>query len=75
MANKTPVQKPLGQPIERDKSYTVAQLVNALSISKATFWRRMKSGLQEFATEINGRYEITGEQYHKWLDSLRSKNA
>ena len=73
---KQPVKtvKTCGEPIELSKSYTAHQLMQALDVSRITMYRWMKNlGLSNFATKLGGSWQITGEQYHAWLNWRRQQ--
>lgn len=67
--------KKIGQPIERSKTYTTAQLRDALQISRATLWRYFRHlGLEKYVTPLTGNsWQITGENYFSWLEWRRGE--
>lgn len=68
--------KSFGEPIEKSKSYTSQQLMKILDIHRVTMYRWMKHlGLAKFVTHVGGSWQITGEQYHAWLDWRRQQTS
>jgi len=64
-----------GEPIDKTKSYTAHQLMKVLCVHRVTMYRWMKHlGLANFVTQIGGSWQITGEQYHAWLDWRREQS-
>ncbi len=67
-------EKPIGPPVEKGKSYTQNQLEACLNVRRTALWRyRKHRGLEQFGAKVGGSWQITGEQYHAWLDWLREQ--
>lgn len=69
-------ERTIGEAVQKDRSYTVKQLMDATGAKKSTMnkWR-FEMGLDRFFTPLGHFSQITGEQYFSWLEWLRSKSS
>lgn len=78
MANSAPIarntKKPPTSPTEPLRTYGPKDLCESVGISRSTLNRWIsRCGLNRFATQIGGKWTITGAKYAEWVESNAGK--